>query len=454
MARTQALAPADQGYQRDLGDGLRVRWSTADDTERIAYMSSHVFRRTSDDPPNEHNVRWIHDLMSGRHPLMGPVDYALVEDTQSGAIVAATNLLAQVWEYGGIAFGVGRPELVATDERYRNRGLIRAIFELIHARSAARGHLVQGITGIEYFYRQFGYEYALELDTGRTVAFTDIPSLKADTTEPFRLRPATLEDVPLLQRLYAREQHSAPVTTLPSGDYWRWILDGMDARSGEGWDTQVLDDADGRATGYVLRARLRWHPNVNVWGLAVLPEVSLVEALPSLLRALRDQAPTMPTRKPDLPPATNLGLILGSSHPVYDALGAVPSRAIAPPYAWYIRVPELPRFMRHIAPVLERRLADSVAARYNGDLKLNFYRGGLRLLFEAGRLTLAEDWRRSTWETASAGFPPGIFLQLLFGHRGLDELRHIFPDVSVEGDVAPVLRALFPAQRSFVRPLD
>ncbi len=72
-------------------------------------------------------------------------------------IVSATNLLAQVWDYEGIAFGVGRPEIVATEPDYRNRGLVRAIFELIHARSAAQGQLAQAITASPYYYRQFGY---------------------------------------------------------------------------------------------------------------------------------------------------------------------------------------------------------------------------------------------------------------------------------------------------------
>jgi hypothetical protein len=69
--------------------------------------------------------------------------------------------------------------------------LIRAIFELIHARSAAQGHLAQGITGIPYFFRQFGYEYALELRGGPRVAFTAIPNLPRGVAELFHLRLPT-----------------------------------------------------------------------------------------------------------------------------------------------------------------------------------------------------------------------------------------------------------------------
>ena len=47
---------------------------------------------------------------------------------------------------------------MATEPSYRRRSLIRALFEMIHARGADKGHLLSTITGIPYFYRQFGYE--------------------------------------------------------------------------------------------------------------------------------------------------------------------------------------------------------------------------------------------------------------------------------------------------------
>jgi hypothetical protein len=179
---------SEASYRRALGDNLVLRWSTAADAEELGRLYSHVFRENADAPLNHYTVAWTDDLLSGRHPLIGPGDFALVEDTRQRTIVSATCLLSQTWEYEGIAFPVGRPEVVATAPDYRNRGLVRAIFELIHARSAAQGHMAQGITGIPYYYRQFGYEFALDLGGHRAVFFAAIPKLKAGATEPFRLR--------------------------------------------------------------------------------------------------------------------------------------------------------------------------------------------------------------------------------------------------------------------------
>jgi hypothetical protein len=66
-------------YRRDLGGGLVLRWSTAADVEGIGELYGYVFRNKPEDPPNHTMNAWTHDLMSGRHPLIGPGDIALVD---------------------------------------------------------------------------------------------------------------------------------------------------------------------------------------------------------------------------------------------------------------------------------------------------------------------------------------------------------------------------------------
>jgi hypothetical protein len=53
-------------------------------------------------------------------------------------------------------------------------------------------------------------------------------------------------------------------------------------------------------------------------------------------------------------PFVSLRLMLGVAHPIYDFLeGDAPQEG----RPWYIRVADIPGFLRHIAPVLEQRLA-------------------------------------------------------------------------------------------------
>jgi len=144
---------------------------------------------------------------------------------------------------------------------------------------------------------------------------------------------------------------------------------------------------------------------------------------------------------------------LGGAHPVYDAWR---DRLPNPPrlYAWYLRVPDLPGFVRHIAPALEARLARSLAPGWSGELKLSFYKTGLRLTLEDGRLKTIEPWRPAPSDEGQAGFPDLSFLQLLFGYRDLDELHHAYADCWYgDNDTRTVLTALFPKQVSNVLPV-
>jgi len=450
----------DAAYRRDLGAGLVLRWSVAADLERLAALYSGVFREGPDAPPDAYVQTRVGDMRSGRHPLIAPTDFALVEDTASGAVVAAACLMAQTWRYEGIPLPVGRPEIVATAPEYRNRGLMRAIFALLHARSAARGDLALGITGIYHYFRQFGYEYALDLNGGPDIALSALPALGAGVTEPYILRSATVADIPRLMALDERQSADAAVSTGIDAAYWRWRLDGMAAADMERPAVHMIvatGAAAVRPCGYVATARRRpllRDDDLEVLALAVEPEAPLPALVPSLLRALGSLAPTLPAVS-EAPPLARLVFSLGRSHPVYALFGPRLGPTLRRRYAWYVRVPNLPAFVRHVAPALERRLAASPAAGYSGALHLDFYQSGLRLALEQGRLVAVEEWRVPPWGEAQAGVPALVFLQLLFGYRSLDALRDIYPDVWTADDTShAVLQALFPERPSWVQYLD
>jgi len=154
----------------------------------------------------------------------------------------------------------------------------------------------------------------------------------------------------------------------------------------------------------------------------------------------------------DVTPLHEISFSLGSTHPVYDVLGETLAPFYEPPYAWYVRVPDVLAFIRHIAPALEKRLANSAAAFYTGEFTLDLFRGGIHMVFDKGHIMRIEQWRAPVYKnTADASCPALVFLQLLFGYRSLDELRYAFPDVRVENsNAAVILNALFPKKFSWV----
>jgi hypothetical protein len=438
---------------RSLGGGLVLRLAAPADVEAIADLGERVLL-AEDDTPGQMRT-WIEDLMSGRHPTVSAADFVVVEDTPAGRIVSSACLIPQVWSYADIPFGVGRPELVGTDPAYRRRGLVRAIFGALHDLSAAYGHLAQGITGVPWFYRQFGYEYALPLGGARNLSVHDVPALKEGEAESFHIRPAVQADLPALARLYRRQCQGKLVTIVHDQARWRYNLLGHSAGSDQEVRLNCVCDGEGRVVGYYGTPGRLWGIALGMWELAVQEGVSLRAALPPVLRALKAQGEAMAAAaQPQAKTLTALRFALGPEHPAYDAFHAW-LRPLLRPYGWYVRVPDLATLLRHITPALERRLSASLMSGFSGVLNLNFYRSGLRLVFEAGRLIEVGAWRppetNEQWE--GAAFPPLVFLQLLFCFRSLEELRYAFPDCWGKEEPGLLLNALFPKQPSWVVPL-
>lgn len=458
-------SPADPTYTRDLGNGLICRWSTAEDMAKIAHSFATVHRPNAEAPLNPREVDVIRIMMAPGFPFMDAGDFAIVEDVSQPdhPVVACTCYWRHTWSYAGIRFGVGRPEMVATLPEYRNRGLVRALFEMVHARSAAHGDLVQAITGIGYFYRQFGYEYVLDLQGERYVNLTAIPELAQNTAEPYTLRLATLDDAPHLTALYDQSRSRSLVWHEADADFWRAHLASWDDPALQDKDpTQtaiysrlyMIADADGAVCGFVLPAMRRRGKSAWIFALELYAHVSWLAVMPSLLRALRTHGEQIPAVTPDAGALCELAFMLGRTHPAYTAMGESIAPRYHKPYAWYLRVPDLPRFLREITPVLEQRLAQSIMPGHSGDLMIDLYRSRLKLVFEHGKLTAIETLDAPAYgEDPPAGCPPLIFLQLIFGYRSLAQLRATFPDVYAEPEAAVLLDILFPELPSRVDSL-
>ena len=460
------IGAADPRLPLDLGDGLTLRVTTPADAEALAAFNAEVHRDAGATEPDHGVAAWTRDLLERPHPTFRPDLFTLVEDRTTGAIVSCLNLIPQTWSYGGVPFGVGRIELVGTHPDHRRRGLVRRQMAVVHRWSAELGHLVQGITGIPWYYRQVGYEMTLVLGGGRQVPAWRVPPLPDGESEPYRVRPATADDLPFIAEVDAHGRARSLVSCVRDDDQWRYELEGRSDRNVERRALAIVETAAGgdeaaRTVGFLAHPTILWGPGLAVSAYELVPGTSWLAVTPTVLRYLRQTGERYVAAGARLGSGGGadrlemIGFRLGTEHPVYRALPDRARAGAAAPYAWYMRVPDLPAFLRHVAPILEARLAASVAAGHTGELRLTFYRDGLRLAFEGGRLAAAEPWSAADGEPgADAAVPPLTFLHLLFGHRSLAELEHLFADCYAESEEARVLLdALFAPHPSLVWPV-
>ncbi len=433
------------GLPRDLGDGLLLRWATPEDADELGQFNVKIH---SDNPeePEESLAYWTKDLMNGEHPTTKAEDFTVVIDTHNGGkIVSSLNLISQRWMYEGIEFGVGRPELVGTLPEYRRRGLVRAQMEAVHAKSAARGELVQAITGIPWYYRMFGYEMAVNLGGGREFFWNRAGNDKKVDEEIYRWRKATVEDLPQLMALYQAYGRFSLLQRVRDEEIWRYELTKPHKESPYARDFHLIETADGTVVAGV-EFRL-WGRKFYVRELYVQPGHSWRAVGLFLTRALKKKADEL--NKEQEAPIQQIVFHMGAGHPVFRALGRQLERQ-RNPYAWYMRVPDLSRFLQHIAPALDKRLAESVLAGHTGKLKLNLYRQQLLLGWENGRFQPITPYEPKHVEDGDAHFPNLTFLQLLFGYRSMDEVDMAFADCYANEEARILLDILFPKRPSLV----
>jgi hypothetical protein len=197
--------------------------------------------------------------------------------------------------------------------------------------------------------------------------------------------------------------------------------------------------------GYFAQSPILGSSGVRAFHYELAPGNSWLEVTPSVIRSLWISGQEYGRRENR--PCTTFTFLLGAEHPAYEVLG---SQVITSgqPYAWYLRVPDVAGFLNHIKPVLEKRLAGSIACGHSGEYLLGMFPKGVRLILESGRITI-EPWKPGDADDGNAGFPMLSFLQLLFGYRSLDELRYAFPDCWWSDESTRVIvNALFPKKSS------
>ncbi|WP_433273171.1 GNAT family N-acetyltransferase [Actinosynnema sp. CS-041913] len=394
-------------------------------------------------PAEPRDLEQIGALLADRGEPEDAVDHRLVvEDPDAGwescavvvdgdRVVSTATLLDETLVLNGVEIPAGQVELVATDRNYEGRGLVRALMDWAHERSAARGQLVNVMLGIPYFYRLFGYTYAIPVAPVRPVVGTPPTSpdtvreatvreaaVREATVREATVREATLDDIPALARLQHAEQARADLWMPHSTPLWRWLI----ARDGS---TQWLVERDGLPVGTGRSTP----PDEGVR----LCEVAAVDAAAAHALLAHTGATTANERP---------GTVAGDA--LEPFLGPPPEDA----NSYYVRINDPLALLEHLRPVFGRRLAESPFADAEGEAVVSFYRSHVRLPYRAGEVgpVVAGGTMQAPGAAGGAGVAPDLLASLLFGPQGLRGLTAGFPDV-YPGPNADLMHTLFPPVR-------
>ena len=399
-----------------ITDGLELRGLRERDIEQTAELLT-----ARGEPADAVDLRLVLD-----DPDAGPECVAVV--VHGDRVVSTATLLDETVRLGGVDLPAGQVELVATDPDYQGRGLVRELMAWAHGRSRERGHLAQVMIGIPYFYRQFGYSYAIPQHRWRALA-KPVPRVDGVT-----VRRATPADIPAMQALQDAAQSSvqggADLRMPHSPACWRWLVarDGthqLVACRGEqivGTARLVPPDEDAQPNDGA-------RPDGDAAALGELAATDADAAFALLAYAGVD----------DLPVQERPGTVAGDA---VEPLLADPSD-IDPKHWWYYaRIEDFGALLRHLEPLLVSRLPADAKPE---DLLISSFRSHVRVTIGPDGITAMRSGgpEQAPGGKGGCGVPPDALPGLVFGPYGALGLEGRLPDCYLAGR-RDLMAALFP----------
>jgi predicted N-acetyltransferase YhbS len=388
-------------------DGLTVRTATERDLSQICALLAD----RGDEADAEDLMLVVADPDEGLEAVIVVVD--------GDRVVSTATLLQERVAISGVDVPTGQVEMVATDASYEGRGLVRRLMHEAHRRSADRGDLLQVMVGIPFFYRQFGYSYAMPIPLPWEVRA--VPPVDPAVV----VRAATPDDIGAMVALQADAQAVADVRMPHSPGCWRWLVQ----RSGS---TQLVAERDGS-----LVATARQTPPDD--GVVLGELAGSADGLSAIVAA-----------------AAGLGgvAILERSTPVVDALLRDIAEAPGTPERsrewFYARIPELAPLLDHLRPVLLDRFRSAAIGGHH-EVLLSSWRTHVRFSIDDDSMSdvVAGGPEQAPISKGGSGAPPDALAPLMLGPLGAAGLEARCGDVML-GRQRELMEALFPAVSSDV----
>lgn len=362
------------------------------------------------------------------HPSLSKDNFLIAREPEQGRVVSTLSLFPWRIMYDGIELKCLEMGVVATDERYRNRGLLSALSEEFSRRFVDDDYVLSIIAGIPGFYRRFGYYHAIPLENQ---FFLELRSIEDYSGDAYSIVKAEARDCGLIASFYREHIASYTLASEHRAEEYAFM---MDRRYDSELEADLyLVNRGGTPAGY-FKIALHGFTEGLMLGEASDMDFEGYAAVLGFLKALAIERgkPFIKLCLPEFHDLVRIALALGG----YRHWG----------YEWQVRM-NLKRFLETIAPILEKRLEQSMFRGLSYGLHIHLYGAGLALEFKEGRLAGVEE-RLKTQEECALSIQS--FQRLILGCESLEELERQDREVFLNGKNRLVLETLFPKGRPYL----
>lgn len=386
-----------------------------------------AFYQVMDAVFGDEDVRGITRRFVEHHPVMNREHFFVVKHGDKA--VAGLVLIPQVWKIGGVELKVAEMGCVGTAPEHRRKGVQMILNNEFDNYAKENGFDLCALAGIPYFYRQFGYQYALELDYSTELKIEDLPNI--DTG--IKVEKFDETHIETADEILRRTQERYLVKSVRPKGIWG-MQQTTGTYGGEPYEAVVFTRGEWIA-GYHRYVVDNEKKTINIKELGISENVSAKE----IAAAIRKQA----SQKGLTELKTGLSHIDEFSKYLISR-GAKTNR----PYAWQVKIIDLPGFISKIKLVLEHRIENSDYTGLSRDITINFWKYSVKMSIEEGKIASIE--KAFGEKDRTIGFNPYVFTKLALGYKSRMELEKMYPDFRVQGDLGSLIDVMFPKQPSYI----
>lgn len=369
----------------------------------VAQIASLIAARIGEEDAAEAEIVLGHDFFRKRW-------FVAEED---GRILSTAGIFPGQLHIGEVSVGAGAIEFVATHEDAEGRGLVRLLLDEIHSTAQARNEMVQWIVGITYFYRKFGYEYAIPVESTYEFSAGAAPPMPADWSVDI-VTGAEVPDLAAAQTAYSRRADVAFTANRRMWDIYEMspVYDLLVAHSsnGVGYGRVYSYEDDRYLCDVLVESGAAAAALINAAGDGGAYDVTVIgrEGARRHLDSLAEPEPS------------------GD--------------------AYYVRVADPVKLLEAMRPVLTKRLRNW-DANARGEALISLYESSVRFNYGQGQVGPI---RKGPPEQApigrgGSGVAPDRIVALMLGPLGAEKLAELNPDVNL-GEQEELMNALFPPQ--------
>lgn len=411
-----------KGYSKIIGNNLTLRVAI-DDTDELQRLLS--FNLTVH---QEESLKKYISRLYLEHPKRDEIYWIYIEKKDSNKIVSSITLMPLEWNFNGIPIPICEMGLVGTLPKYRNRGLMGIMNKLYEDIMRQEGYLLSVIRGIPYYYRRFGYEFALNLDERILLNKSQVPSRKF---EMISFQKATKQDLAFIKSIYNKEQEKFFVSNRFNSDnfMYKFMNDDFD----DNFLSTFLIKIKGKPISF-FSIGMSYD---NVAFSLIVPEVN-EESMIKILQYVKILNEKKEQIVFHVNSDTKFAQYICSIRGKRD-LG----------YGWQIRIPNIKEFLHAISPVLEQRIERSSYKGLSQDIVISDYREIFTLRFKNGKVEDIEVKKGYPFPgSCDVQIPSSTLIKLLLSDKTFEEIKYILKDSILKPGSEKLIKILFPKKPS------